>query len=381
MLKYRVLWLEDESNKMDGFFDKAYGKEIELVLVETFFELKETITRNPKLYYDAIILDGLGVLESIEEKPTLKALNESITFVNQHQSIEVIPYFILSGYLGEDEYNSVREMIGSENIYYKTIDEERLINDLKDSVDQKPEAQLKYKYNKLFDLCSIDYLGKDQFSRLFSIIKNIENGERLSNSEDMLTPLRKIVERIFERLRDIGAIPDQILKNKGWINGCSHFISNNHAEYNHLTEFIPPIIGENFYRLLNITHDASHVGGTLKLKSDQYIQSANSDYLYRSCVYLLFDIMLWFKDFVDSNNDPEENKSRWESNEWITGTVTRIAENSWGTFQPENNSTTIGIPPKIVQDHSLIENEKIKVTTKPSPDGAKTFIKAISREI
>lgn len=134
-----------------------------------------------------------------------------------------------------------------------------------------------------------------------------------------------------------------------------------------------------------IIQDASHGDGELRLRVDQYLKGAQSDYLYRSCVYLLFDLLLWFKDYMNNNIDKGLNKSRWKSKlisgDWIKGSVIRIAENGWGTFQPDNASITISIPPKMVCDNSLSENDHIKVITEPSSDGMKTHIKAISKEI
>ena len=68
---------------------------------------------------------------------------------------------------------------------------------------------------------------------------------------------------------------------------------------------LPKVISENIHRLLNIIQDASHGEGDLKLKVDQYLRSTQTDYLYRSCVYLLFDIIFWFKDLVSNNKDVE----------------------------------------------------------------------------
>jgi hypothetical protein len=226
-------------------------------------------------------------------------------------------------------------------------------------------------------------LGTEHFSRLFALIKHIENVEKLANTEDMLNPIRKTIERIFRRMAEQGIIPETILANKGWINGSSLFLANKHSDYEHLSEITPPLISENIYRLLNIIQDASHGEGELKLKVDQYLKSAQSDYLYRSCVFLLFDLLLWFKDFMGNNTDVAINKARWKSKvingDWITGTVIRVAENGWGTFQPDNAHGTISIPPKMVSDNQLNETDSIKIIHEPSPDGTKTYIKAISR--
>jgi hypothetical protein len=87
---------------------------------------------------------------------------------------------------------------------------------------------------------------------------------------------------------------------------------------------------------------------------------------------------------MKNNPDKESNKALWKSKvsngDWITGTVSRVAENGWGTFQPDNAHATISIPPKMVTDNHLKENDSIKIMAEPSPDGAKTFIKAISKE-
>jgi hypothetical protein len=189
---------------------------------------------------------------------------------------------------------------------------------------------------------------------------------------------------MFTRMADRGIIPEAIISNKGWINGSSLFLANKHSDYEHLSEITPPLVSENIHRLLNIIQDASHGEGELKLKVDQYLKTAQSDFLYRSSVYLFFDLLLWFKEFMENNLDKDTNKARWKSKlsngDWITGTVTRIADNGWGTFQPDNAHTTVSIPPKMVTDNQLNETDSIKIIAEPSPDGTKNFIKAISRE-
>ena len=76
-----------------------------------------------------------------------------------------------------------------------------------------------------------------------------------------------------------------------------------------------------------------------------------------------------------------DGKSKVALGDWILGSVTRIAENGWGTFKPDDSHAAISIIPKMVSENGLNENDQIKVITQPSPDGSKTFIKAISREV
>ena len=123
---------------------------------------------------------------------------------------------------------------------------------MKSAASQQPDAQLKHKYADLLETCSGKLLGAEHFSRLFSLIKHIENIEKLTNTEDMLNPIRKIIERMFILMADRGIIPEAIISNKGWINGSSLFLANKHSDYEHLSEITPPLVSENIHRLLTL---------------------------------------------------------------------------------------------------------------------------------
>jgi hypothetical protein len=75
--------------------------------------------------------------------------------------------------------------------------------------------------------------------------------------------------------------------------------------------YIHPTVSDSIYRLLNIIQDGSHAEGGLRLKVDEYIQSNQSDYLFKSCIYLLFDIIIWYKNISGKYADFEHNNSLW----------------------------------------------------------------------
>lgn len=324
---YKVLWLDDEYEHRDMIqFAIEAKRDYELLLIgfRSYEEAEAELERNLKRY-DIILLDGLFFEKQNQVKGSEdeKGIGMAIAKINELKSQKVFPWFVFSGKRSfTKEENSL--LIANKAMCFdkKNIDDHsRLLKAMKNAAVEQLNGQLKYWYKPILELCEEKYLGEDNFSRLFSVIKNIESKERISNTEDLLNPLRKIVETIFKSLGKKGLIPDQILSGEGWINKSSLFLSNIHSEYEQISELIPPIIGENFHRLLNITHDASHAGGNLRLKSDQYIQSANSDYLYRSCSYLLLDILLWFKEFVVSHPDREQNLKLWRKRELPEGII------------------------------------------------------------
>jgi hypothetical protein len=386
---YKVLWIDDQYKdaEMIQFAIEADNEGLILEGYPSFEEGFDALEKKLE-HFDVILLDGLFFEKKGQEVGTEdeSGIGMAIAKINELKSRKVFPWFVLSG---KDKFTKGENSLLKANkakCFDKTnpTDVVNLFEVMKSAASQQPDAQLKHKYADLLETCSGKLLGAEHFSRLFSLIKHIENIEKLTNTEDMLNPIRKIIERMFILMADRGIIPEAIISNKGWINGSSLFLANKHSDYEHLSEITPPLVSENIHRLLNIIQDASHGEGELKLKVDQYLKTAQSDFLYRSSVYLLFDLLLWFKEIMENNLDKDTNEARWKSKvsngDWITGTVTRIADNGWGTFQPENAHNTVSIPPKMVADNQLKEADSIKIIAEPSPDGTKTFIKAISRE-
>lgn len=93
------------------------------------------------------------------------------------------------------------------------------------------------------------------------------------------------------------------------------------------------------------------------------------------------DVLLWFKKYADENPDESKNKVLWVDiflnqniDEWIKGKIIRIAGNRWGTFEPIGGGKTISVPPPMVTQHNLLENEIVDVITKLDSTGTKTHI-------
>ena len=134
---------------------------------------------------------------------------------------------------------------------------------------------------------------------------------------------------------------------------------------------------------MNITQDGSHNQGS-NLGVDAYMASNSNTFLYQSTVLLLLDTLDSVKLFVDNNKDKETNLAKWDKVQTVLkstslkGKVIKIAGNGWGTFKQDGNTLEIGIPPQMITSNKLILNQSIEITTEPSPDKTKTFIKDIT---
>ncbi|MAL23210.1 MAG: hypothetical protein CMP05_01505 [Xanthomarina sp.] len=388
---YKVIWFDDEFKTLRRIREQAFLNDIELFGFTNAEEGIEELKNNIE-YYDAAILDGIFFKNAkdsghaYDDSPMGDVAMELVKLEDRKK----LPWFILSGKTSfTKDKNRFAESFKEGQVYDKLGDNvylSELWKNLKKESDSLEITQLKHKYPSIFSLCSDEYIGKKHFDRILQIVRDIENPSQILNTQDLLNPLRKVIEAMLTKLNSIGIIPDDIRNTPNWINPSSLFLSNKHNDYEHLEEIIHPVIGESFYRLLNLTQDASHDQGT-KLGVDSYLAEKKSTFLYQSTIFLLLEIMDWLKPFIDNNSDKTKNLAKWrnkinplESNEnpgSLEGVVVKISENGYATFQPVGSIRTISIPPSMVSKHELNVDQKIKVQTEPSPSGTKTYIKAI----
>ena len=385
---YNVLWIDDQYEKLLPF---AIEAENEGLLLKGYksWEEGERVLEAKLNHFDLILLDGLfyekkGQVEGTEDESGIGA---AIAKINELKSRKVFPWFVFSG---KDKFTKGENTLlkaNKVNCYDKKNpdDVRKLFDDMISAAEAQPDIQLKYKYAKLLEICSDDLIGDGIYPRLINLIKDIENTDRIQKCEDKLTSIRKIVEGLFTTLGKYKIIPQEMVGAKGWINGSSLFLSKKHDSYDFKSDIIPPLVAFNIHKLLDIIQDGSHAYGDLKYKVDKYIKDSQSDYFFRSSVFLLFDLLLWFKDFIIDNSDKSINESKWETianpsiapGNLIQGKVIKIAENGYGTFQPDNGNQVITITPTMVLRYQLKDGDNISVTTKPSPDGTKIHIDEI----
>lgn len=391
---YKILWIDDQYNdpRLIEFAIEADNNHIYLEGYSSFEEGFEALEKNLEKY-DVILLDGLFFEKKGQQMGTEdeSGIGMAIARINELKSKKAFPWFVLSG---KDAFTKNENSIIKANkarCFDKTnpSDVIQLFEVIKIAAKNQPNFQLKHQYRNILKICDNKYIGDNQFERVFSLIKDLENKDGIEKTGDLFNPIRKIIEALFGSLRDIGVVPSEVKS----LNRSSLFLANKHNDYIHLSEFIHPMVAENLHRLINITQAGSHGEGELQLRVDEYLQNNNTDFLYKSTVYLLFDILVWFKDFIDENGNSEANKMLWEKkttmnpthdyneDEWVMGNVVKISRDNWGTFEPINTSDEITLTPRMVETNELELGDYIKVITEPSPDGSKLHIKAISKDV
>jgi hypothetical protein len=391
MFKYKVIWFDDECNSLNIIKEKAFLSDVELIGFSNADEGIEELKRNIK-NYDAAIIDGLFFANATQAGvPTSdKALFDVAMTLEKLAAIKKLPWFILSGQLTfTKEKNRFADGFKNNQVYDKLSDQdlEKLWSDIKTEADGQRETQIRHDFSRVFQVCNKDYIGEETASSILAAIR-LSKASSPFDTKDAFTSLRKILELLFGKLNDIGLIPDEVYKSIGWFNPCGYFLLGTHKYFKIKEGVVHPTVAFLINQIVQVTQDASHnIPDKLKLSTDEFIRRNQTTYLFKSTLFQLLDVLIWFKDFIDQHPDPKFNTLLWEpipmgtidDGQWKKGSVSRIAENGWGTFKPENQNTTLSIPPKMVSDNALVENAIIAVRTEPSPDGTKTFIKEIRK--
>jgi hypothetical protein len=333
MNKYKILWYEDEPEINEGFSILAETKGITLQVCKTSKEAIIELKKNYKSY-DGIILDIIGHNKSNKETTDTQGFYNLKTKIDEIRLKKYLPIFIFTGQEDKKENKGFDNTIGEIKKYFKATDKNKLIEDIIFECGKLEDTQLKHKYSKVFEICNEKYLNNEREILHLANILEKENNQTLN--KDTFTSIRKVIEKLFIKLYDLGVIPNKI-HDEGKLNPKSYFITGTHKEFT-LKELFHLDNSSAFLitTLLKITQDASHsLSNEKALRIDDFITSQQTQHLLKSSIHILFDILIYFKKYIDKIENSTETtywvKIETSENEWIYGTV-KASIDGWGNF-------------------------------------------------
>lgn len=399
----KVLWIDDKYDTLEGILESAEDNDIELIGFKSAEEaLKELKKHEISEIYDAVVLDGLFYVNSIDKGIP----SRDTAFIKVASELKVLkekgfilPWFILSGQTSFTlDDNSSVEGLADENyakgrVFEKNKDEDVLWIELKKAVEEIPLYRLKQEYRQVFEVCSEKYIGSESKKHLLQILASIKKPNEVFDDELYFTQIRIILELVFRKANKLGFLHDHCIFNgKVNLSESSLFLAGKETAHLNIRcgkSHFPKLIADSVQSILFITGAASHTTDPEIQKNIDlltYRKTVQTPYLLYSLTFKLMDVLLWFKEYVDLNPNIDENKKNWINNfspsnngDWIIGTITQIQKNGFGTFKPDNSLQTIGVVPKIMEDYSFKENDRLRVTTKKDSTGTKTYIDLIEK--
>lgn len=381
-MNIQVLWVDDEFK--EDFVSFAEQEGIDIHHKKSAQEGKDELQKNYNSYH-AVILDAKGILDKDDQLTNLEGLRVIRDFLNEFNANNYLPYFIFTGQPDYQNNEVFRQSYG--DFFTKGRDEQSLINKIKDCVLKKDEYIIQKRYSKVFEAVDrlLDYENHRYLTDLLVSIHYEQD-----NIDDKLhfTQIRIILESLFRIANKVGILHDKCISGgKVNLTDASLFLAGDETRYagvkNAMPHF-PKLISNAVRDMLFITGAASHTPDPQTDKNinlQQYRSQIQTPYLLFGLTFQLLDVLVWFDQYVTINNDYVKNIAQWTDLQSETGfelqvgTISRIADNGYGTFLPDDDTKTLSIIPHKIKEFSLVEGQRISVKTERKLD--KTYITEI----
>lgn len=298
----KVLWVDDIPQQM--FINKAYNDGIDIENVICVNDGKRELQNDEKIW-DAIILDAnCKITGEPNEQPSIDALKIALyELVNIRPDV---PWFVYTAgdYEGLDkvEFLIKNRPYDPKSYYQKPSQYRELIDIIKNVASKKDLYTLRQRYQREFDAAALIEGATQEL--LKGLTYNYE--ENHNNVQDYFNPARKIIERIFKKLKEQKLLPPI---NK--LNSMSRFLCDKKIEDKDCSfvlkkEIMPKPLCHSLKFFLDITQDGSHDTDDLKLGVDSYIRNTKNTNLFNSILYIAMDLLLWHMDYSKTKSPVEE---------------------------------------------------------------------------
>lgn len=293
-----VFWIDDQHEEAPMVNFKVQAEQYGIIL-HPYTSAEEGL---PALesrldFFDAVLFDALFFQRKNQVSGTeeVDGLSEAIAKVNQLKHRKAFTPFILTGQERLDGDKTFRATFGE---FYSKRDPEdvkRLFKDIRLAAEAMADTQIRHRYHRVFDVCTERYIGEAAASELMSILRRENDDAFIHDAATHINAIRKIVEDLFRACNREGLVPDAFVKCSLKLNETCRFLGGMpELGYQVRNGIVPRMVGELLDKTLSIAQPASH-----RLHVDVHMRSVRSPYLLYATVYMLMDVLLWFKDFTD----------------------------------------------------------------------------------
>jgi hypothetical protein len=366
---YNILWIDDEHESLAGTKGRAKRNGINLIPFKSLNSGMSELENNYP-FYDGVLLDA----KFFENEDDVKGSEDTY---NVHRAKERLlqlkkkfEVFILTGQAEAYEDKTFKKAFTK--IYKKGSDDEidRLFADIKLAAATQEDTQIRHAYKRVFDVCTEKYIGELAGQDVLNLLK-VNDDLHIDNH---FNAIRKIVEDLFTAFSKYLLLPLQFVTPGVALNESSRFLAGNSADgtpfiekgYQHSEEtHLPLLIASSLRSILSITQAGSH-----RSNIDLHVKTIKTPYLFKSVLFQLFDVLAWFKQYVDSNPKAEN----WIKIDNVTEAIPVSAEDTvmgkvininqqkgFAFFKPDAVGDNVFIPPHLVTNHALADQMPVRV--------------------
>lgn len=377
---YNILWIDDEHETLSGTKGRAKRNGIQLIPFKSLNAGMSELEQNYP-FYDGVLLDAKFFeneddIEGSEDTDNVHRAKEQLLQLKKKFEI-----FVLTGQAEAYEDSTFNKAF--KKVYKKGSDEdiERLFEDIKNAAANQEDTQLRHSYKRVFDVCNEKYIGEMSGQDILNLLK--VNDE--TNIDNHFNTIRKIVEDVFVAFAKFNLLPSEFVSPSVSLNESSKFLAGKSPDgvfftekgYQHQEEaHLPKQIAFHLRNILSVTQAGSH-----RSEIDSFVKSLKTSFLLKSVFFQLLDVIVWFKTYVDSNPktqnwfkvEADTDINDIETDTIISGIVINLnTQKGFAFFKPNTGSDNIFIPPHLVANYSLVNDNPVEVAVEEYIDN-RTF--------
>jgi len=344
---YNIIWADDDIDALKDRYEKRFTKNgLSIIGIAHNGEELEQQLSEKRDFVDAVIVDANfneTEVDIDDERDT-----SGLTFTRTHL-LKVYPNtpFILFTQREDELINKKYQNIHTKFLqefprhkrwFHKNDDDEliEMFDSIKEEVNYRNTDQfrIRKKYRKEFEAAKL--IPGAENLLLKGILSEIIND--LSNEAivECFTPVRMICENVIDQCQAREYIP-----YISSLNSICDFLRLKEVEgFKLTTPIMHKTLVSSLEYFLSITQDGSHDKSCLPLEVIDYVRRRNNNNLYRAMLYIVMDLLLWYKDLIDNN---PESKGLWTGAYEAIGKVCakmngeRLVYTVNGEYQIEDN--------------------------------------------
>ncbi len=330
--KYKVLWIDDQPELVEGYQFWAGLRNIELIHRESWADAIPVLEKDFN-ELTAIILDANCKFntsdKSLDERFLSDVLQQLNGMFSDHKRF--IPWYILSAGT-MSSFSFITNMVISRErrelekewgatIYLKTDFENQgenspLFDNIRRVGDSQSNNIVLYRHRDVFKYMGTDALMNDKARKiLLKALAVVYYPEENINYEFAGNPLRKVLEYMFRSANKQGLLPDEFFDKNGnpvlwdsmqYMSGLEP--SNIKFRYGAEGEAIfPKRQNHLMLNILNFVNEDSHTG---KDDDAPYIIDKESQDLFFGFLFQLLHVIKFYGQFVETHPDVAANKAK-----------------------------------------------------------------------
>lgn len=331
--EYNVIWIDDEWEKQLEFKEECEELGIHLKTFKNQRAGMEELDKHPNTW-DAVILDGEIYDKSDNEpEPSTKGLLNALMHLASLPTNRQIPRFISTG---KDKVKD-NEMLRDEVIYIKDLDDEKLIDDIKTTIDNIEKFKVKILYKEVIEFLS--RINKETSDSIIAIFEKMHYPESNTQFDSKLyyNQIRQALECIFIEANKKGIIPDECFNSgRPTIDQCYRYLVGDPAyhagvRYGQPGErIVPEYIEDMMSMIKNLGNEFSHPN-----------ENTKTHYLLFSLAFHLYEIAVWMYKYLDSP-EVEKDKNKCVKLETPKSDDAIVKTNDTGIIEIHDNIFHIG---------------------------------------